>query len=51
MEEKRDIIITRTDKNSWDYITYEGLRLILQVLSISSISWDYITYEGLRQKS
>ena len=26
MEEKRDIIITRTDKNSWDYITYEGLR-------------------------
>ena len=30
MEEKRDIIIARTDKNSWDYITYEGLRRSLK---------------------
>ena len=37
MEEKRDIIIARTDKNSWDYITYEGLR---QFINLFRISYD-----------
>ena len=43
MEEKRDIIITRTDKNSWDYITYEGLRLSVKTPSDGLMLFNGIT--------